>query len=260
MGNEQKLNRIEFKSFENTQKTNEIDKKKSKALKIDNTFVKDALNINNEFRIMHRMKKLKMDDYLNKKACILAEEFLTKGEFENESLLYNKFEELGMNMKLSDKQLSAEKLMKKWYEEKNDYDYKNPQELDCNNFTQMIWKSSEKFGVGYYHLTEQDKKKLNKNIEDIKEENFEDQTKKEYEFCYIALYYPAGNIPGKYEENVNKSEEYSFFQKDGFLVFEKEIEPDYPEYKEIINHNTIGEYNQNGTNEGNNYNPYDFSS
>ena len=47
MGNEQKLNRIEFKSFENTQKTNEIDKKKSKDLKIDNTFVKDALNINN---------------------------------------------------------------------------------------------------------------------------------------------------------------------------------------------------------------------
>ena len=236
MGNEQKLNRIEFKSFENTQKTNEIDKKKSKDLKIDNTFVKDALNINNEFRIMHRMKKLEMDDYLNKKACILAEEFLTKGEFENESLLYKNFEELGMNMKLSDKQLSAEKLMKKWYEEKNDYDYKNPQELDCNNFTQMIWKSSEICGVGYYHLTE------------------------EYEFCYIALYYPAGNIPGKYEENVNKNEEYSFFQKDGFLVFEKEIEPEYPEYNEIINHNTIGEYNQNGTNEGNNYNPYDFSS
>ena len=44
----------------------------------------------------------------------------------------------------------------------------------------MIWKNSNKIGIGYY---------------------FSQENKKYY---YVALFYPAGNIPGEYKSNVLK--------------------------------------------------------
>ena len=255
MGNDLKedLNSIKYQKFEtNIKRKNEIDKIKNKTLKIDSTFINNALISNNDFRIKHGACPLKSDDYLNKKAYILAEEFLIKGEFENENLLYKNFEELGMNIKMSNKKLDAEILMKKWYEESNDYNYKDPQELDCNNFTQMIWKKSINFGIGYYQLDEQDKIKINQKNNNVRE-NTEETSQKEYEFCYIALYYPAGNIPGEYKDNVSK--EYTITQTgdkdDDFVIIKKEIEADYPDINEVENHTTLGEHYENKINDGN---------
>ncbi len=242
MGNVQKieLNGIKYQSFEtNSKKENEIDKTKEQTLKIDKFFVNNALKVNNDYRIKHGTNPLKLDDYLNKKACILAKEFLTKGEFENVDLLYTNYEELGMNVKLSNKKLDAEILMKKWYEENTDYKYQNPQELDCNNFTQMIWKKSTKLGIGYYHLNEQDRKKMIKKSDNI-QNGIEDTKKKEYEFCYIALYYPAGNIPGEYKDNVNQ--EYKIIESadNDIVIIRKEVVPEYPDFDEVNNQNTNG--------------------
>ena len=255
MGNQpvQELNAIKYYQFEtNTKKNNEIDKIKNKTIKIDTNFTNEALIANNDFRIKHGVKPLKLDDYLNKKAYILSEEFLTKGEFENENLLYENFEELGMNVKMSNKKLDAEILMKKWYEENNDYNYKDPQELESNNFTQMIWKNTKKFGIGYYHLDEQDFEKIKKKNNNI-QKSTEETNQKYYEFCYIALYYPAGNIPGEYIDNVNK--EYIITETadndDDFLIIKKQVEPDYPDINEVENHTTVGEHYENQINDGN---------
>ena len=65
--------------------------------------------------------------------------------------------------------------MEKWYEENIYYNYEKPEELECNNFTQMIWKHSTNFGIGYYRLNEKDK-----NINKI---NIEEKNQNEYEFC-----------------------------------------------------------------------------
>ena len=46
-----------------------------------------------------------------------------------------------MNEKKSNKKLDGEILMKKSHEENIDYNYKDPQELDYNNFSQIIWKN-----------------------------------------------------------------------------------------------------------------------
>ena len=49
---------------------------------------------------------------------------------------------------------------------------------DTNNFTQLIWKSTKFVGFGC--------------------SNFNGK------YCYVALYYPAGNILGEFTDNVFK--------------------------------------------------------
>ena len=185
---------------QNKTRKNEIDKK-FKNLQIDKTFVDSAIKAINIKRGYHGTKSLEFDVYLNKRAFILAKEYLTKGEIDNENLLYKNSEDLGMNLKMSDRKLEPEELVENWYEENKDYNYQDPKELNCNNFTQMIWKNSAKFGIGYYHLNEDEPNQKNQNryfdINSIEENN-----QKEYEFCYIALFYPAGNIIGEYKNNV----------------------------------------------------------
>ena len=43
-----------------------------------------------------------------------------------------------MNLKMRNKQLAQDKLMEKWYEENINYNYEKPEELKCNNFTQLL--------------------------------------------------------------------------------------------------------------------------
>ena len=42
---------------------------------------------------------------------------------------------------MSNKKLDEEILMRKWYEENNDYNYQDPRKLDSHNFTQIIGKN-----------------------------------------------------------------------------------------------------------------------
>lgn len=194
MGNEQKINKLDLEKFEtNSKRKNEIDKKLYKNLSVDNNFIENALKSNNEFRQNHKVQPLELDEYLNKRAYILAKELLTKKEFCNENLLYKNREDLGINVKLSNEKLKPEKLMEIWYEENQNYNYEKPEEFEYNNFTQMIWKDSKKCGIGYYHNNKN-------NIFYL--ESDEENNSNEFEFCYIALYYPAGNKPGEYKSNV----------------------------------------------------------
>ena len=193
-------NNINYSIVKHDKRKNEIDKKWKK-LNIDKTFAESTIREINEKRENHGIKSLQLDDYLNIRAFIIAKEFLIKGEINNEKLLYKNSEDLGMNLKLSNEKLKAEELVKNWYEENKYYDYENPEELSCTNFTQMIWKNSEKFGIGYYHLNEEELKQKNQNkVIDIN--NIEEDNQIDYTFCYIALYYPAGNVIGEYNKNV----------------------------------------------------------
>ena len=52
------------------------------------------------------------------------------------------------------------------------------------HFTQMIWRDSEKFGIGEEGQTGQN-------------------------FYVVAAYYPPGNMDGGYEDNVQRAREYA---------------------------------------------------
>ena len=150
MGIDQKDNSILKQLIEeNLKRKNEIDKNKYKDITIDKNYATSAIKANNEYRISHNAKILQLDNYLIERAFILAKEFLINGEFDNKNLLYSNCEDLGMNLKMSNQKLNPEELIEIWYEENRDYNYKEPNEFECNNFTQMIWKNSTKFGIGY---------------------------------------------------------------------------------------------------------------
>ena len=177
---------IEYKLLEIRKRNIQIEKKSLKDLKIDNIFVEKALKKNNNYRKLHGIPELISDDYLIKRAFILAKKKLTN--FISEDLSYKDGSELGANIIKCENGLTPEKLMDKWYSENKKYNYIEPIELENNNFTQMIWKNSKRFGIGYYYQQE-------KEIEN-KQEN--------KQYYYVALYYPAGNIPGEYKKNVFK--------------------------------------------------------
>jgi hypothetical protein len=67
-----------------------------------------------------------------------------------------------------------------WYNQGRNYDYNNEKySLDIGNFAQIIWKSSLEVGIGY-------------TIDSVDETVY-----------LVALYYPGGNIEGKYNENLS---------------------------------------------------------
>jgi hypothetical protein len=188
-------------------KENKIDENKSKELEhnINLEFVNAALKRNNYYRNLHGVKPLNLDEYLFKMAFILAKQYLTEGTLENNNLKYKNHEELGMNVLSNDEMLDGDKLMNKWYDEINKpYNFIEPNEFECSNFTQMIWKQSNNFGCGYYCLEVKEEKEIDKNENQEKKQKIQSSKK----YYYVALYYPAGNLPGEFKSNVLKKIEY----------------------------------------------------
>ena len=177
---------IENKILEKKKKNISILSKNLEGLKIDKEFVEKALKKNNEYRKLHGIGELILDDYLIKRAFILAKKKFK--DFISEDLLYKDGSEIGTNFEKCENVFEPEKLIDKWYYENKKYNYIEPIELENNNFTQMIWKNSKRFGIGYYYQQTNEKEK-------------NPEPKKYY---YVALYYPPGNIPGEYKNNVFK--------------------------------------------------------
>ncbi len=202
-----KLNPITIKVVDITKKRkNIISQKMYRGLNINEismNFAKDAMEINNKYRKSHQVKPLIFDEFLYKNACFLAKQLLTEGTYDNKFLKYIDSEEVGFICLKNKGELTPQKLMKIWYEEsiKENYNYIEPKELECNNFTQMVWRNSQSFGLGYHYISENEEIK-NQNLENNSNENSKDDSEKVKTFYYVALYYPEGNKPGEYKFNV----------------------------------------------------------
>ena len=204
---------------------------------------------------MHGVKPLVLDEYLFKMAFILAKQYLTEGTLENNNLKYKNHEELGMNVLSNDEMLDGDKLMNKWYDEINKpYNFIEPNEFECSNFTQMIWKQSNNFGCGYYCLEVKEEKEIDKNENQEKKQKIQSSKK----YYYVALYYPAGNQPGEFKSNVLKKVEHQnkaqrFSSPESIMKSDvKNNIKNYSTKEERINSkyekNIDGEYNaKNGT-------------
>ena len=126
-----------------------------------------------------------------KRAFNFAYIYAKEGDnFDNKYLKYKNSEDLGLNFLQSKKELTPEELINKWYEKEKNYNYQEPQDFD--EFTQMIWKNSEKFGIGYYPDNNGNKDN-NVDNNDINDEK---------DIYYIALFYPEGNKLLDFRENV----------------------------------------------------------
>ena len=139
------------------------------------SFMDHLLTIHNEFRKEHNSPNLK----LNPKLCDMAKDYakeLISNKNKDNTKKYNN-EILGSNIYLSEtKDNQPEKIIKKWYNEKENFDYDyNYFQKNAAHFTQMVWKGTKEIGIG---IVEEDK------------------------FCLVLFYYPPGNILGKFTDNV----------------------------------------------------------
>ena len=197
--NENKGKKIEL----NPKSKNKIEQKfKKEFILSDNKmkFISMALTKNNYYRKKHKVDELKLDKDLSKRAFILAYQKLEEGNFSNNYQKNEKNEDLGLINLESNEKLEAEELIKKWYSDLIEYNPKEPNEYQCLDSTQIIWKNSKKFGIGYY------KKTLTEPKKKIKKEK-EKENKEKNIYCYVALYYPAGNQPDQFKENIINAEE-----------------------------------------------------
>ena len=144
----------------------------------------DALYSHNEYRKKHKSNPLTLNDEL----CEIAQNYsdnLAKTKIFKQS--GNKFhgKPLGENIfKCSEKKDIGKIATESWYNEKKNYDYKQPGfKIGIGNFTQIIWKNTKEVGFGF---------------------SYDDEG-----ISYVvANYFPAGNIdsPVFFKENVSACE------------------------------------------------------
>ena len=141
------------------------------------SFNKNMLEFHNKFRKEHHSKELENNNELNTKANKYAEILL--GKINNEGINFYNDDILGENIYISDKEEKEENICQYWYNENKKYDYElNNFQKGTLHFTQLVWNSTKLIGFGYANHN-------NKN-------------------CYVALYYPAGNVFGQFTNNVFK--------------------------------------------------------
>lgn len=140
-----------------------------------NNFRKEVLEIINKYRKEHGVCPLEMNNEINNIAQKYAEHLSYIKDIDySENIFRGGL--LGESIYKSFKEISAVKLVNKWYEESGGYDFAN-NNPEPTHFSQMVWKSSKLFGLGI--------------AADL-----------EGEYFFVANYFPIGNIPGQFLSNV----------------------------------------------------------
>ncbi|CAF0861552.1 unnamed protein product [Rotaria sp. Silwood1] len=148
-------------------------------------FVSNMVQLHNYYRARHSASPLTISQRLNYIAQKYAEYLAATSKFEHSG---NRFENesLGENLYMQwishgKVPVSAREATKSWYDEIELYSFKRPYySEETGHFTQMVWKSTQKIGIGVALSAD------------------------EREVYIVANYYPAGNIinPGYFEKNV----------------------------------------------------------
>jgi len=142
--------------------------------------INSLITIHNNYRKKHGCPNLKNNDELNEMATKYAHQYLESEAEIFSSHTYNG-EALGENIFIYKKEITIGQIFQYWYNEHKNYNYEvGKLQKDTTHFTQMIWKNTEFIGIGI--SSNRDKSK----------------------FCLVIYYYPAGNIFGKFIDNVPK--------------------------------------------------------
>merc|ERR1712126_569870 len=150
-----------------------VQEKQSRMLhKKQSQFAKEMLDAHNKFRSQHGVPPLQLDPKLNAYAQKLAESNRAAGKLAHtppEKAKYGENLAWGAGM-----QANGRDIVKRWYDEKSMY--KGKFSSGTGHFSQLIWKSSQKLGVGL--------------------------AVKGNEYFVANVYDPRGNVMGAFEENV----------------------------------------------------------
>jgi len=140
-------------------------------------FQNEALEQTNIFRKNHHVPPLKLNNELNDIAIKWAKHLAELGDLEHSDNSY-KNDILGENIFMCyGEEVNGKEMVKEWYEENNNYNYKEEYQTGKGHFSQMIWKDSKEVGFGFA----------------IAEDG---------SYFGVANYFPAGNIMGRFVKNV----------------------------------------------------------
>ena len=165
------------KEDDNIQKIHSLGRSRTNAEDFDlESYKINMLKLHNDKRKNHNSPELKLNEDLNIIASDYAESLVNK----NAKNILNKYkgEIVGENIIISESR-KPEVILNKVFNEEKNYNYnENKFSKNSGHFTQMIWKSTTDIGFGFW---------------DDKENN---------KYYNVILYYPAGNILGKFKQNV----------------------------------------------------------
>ena len=182
------IRKVENNQEPQTKRDAELVKKKSSlnrartnAEDIDlETFISEMVKLHNELRIKHDSPPLNENEELNNMASIYAKSLANNQEKNNCEYNVYKEEILGENIFITDYKKPKD-IFKKISNEKYEYDFdKNKYSNSSAHFTQAIWKDTTDIGCGFW-------------ADKASKKNF-----------IVLLYYPAGNVFGNFNKNVNK--------------------------------------------------------
>jgi len=141
-------------------------------------FQQETLQHHNQLRARHCAPALQLDTELSKKAQAYAEKLAAQNKFEHSNNGY------GENLYMMSSSapltnLQGSKATQPWYDEIKDYRFNNPGfSMATGHFTQVVWKGSQKLGVGI-GFANNDRKVI-----------------------VVANYYPPGNYLGQFPQHV----------------------------------------------------------
>lgn len=158
-------------------------------------YARSQLKRHNKLRAKHNSPKMTLDHCLIADAERYAKKLAKAGKWlsqsDHDSERGNQGENLGIDCKIdwTKKAPEYEDVTDKWYSEEVDYNYNDGRSKNgraVGHFTQVVWKSSTKLGVG------KAAGRVWRN------------GKKWYCTWAVARYAPQGNVGGGYKKNVEK--------------------------------------------------------
>ncbi|CAF3243079.1 unnamed protein product [Rotaria socialis] len=147
----------------------------------DSKFAVEALMAHNSFRLQHGAVPLQQNEYLNKVATDWARELVKKNQLQHSPDPWRRYKGsvLGENLAFYiGPLLTGERLTKIWYREFDQHDFNVDLQENSLHFSQLVWKGTREVGFGRCRTP--DKK----------------------QWYGVAVYFPPGNYPNQYMENV----------------------------------------------------------
>lgn len=147
----------------------------------DSKFAIEALMKHNQYRFQHGAAPLEANEYLNRAATDWSRELVKMNQLKHSPDQWRRYKGsvLGENLAyFIGPVLKGDKLTDMWYREMKRHDFTGDLQENSLHFSQLVWKNTREVGFG--RCQTQDKK-----------------------YWYgVALYYPPGNFPNQYAENV----------------------------------------------------------
>ncbi|CAF3900357.1 unnamed protein product [Rotaria sordida] len=141
-------------------------------------FQNEMLAAHNSYRARHCAQPLQLDDILSRSAQDYAQKLASANQFSH-SGTPGVGENLYMAWSSATSKINGATAVTSWYNEIKDYNFNNGGfSMKTGHFTQVVWRSTKKLGVGVAYADEG------------------------HSVYVVAQYSPPGNYQGQYQANV----------------------------------------------------------